>query len=35
VLSQGGYVGTVGLIDLEVTVVVIAVGGVVWFLRRR
>lgn len=33
-LSQGGYVGTVGLIDLEVTVVVIAVGSVVWFLRR-
>lgn len=33
-LSQGGYVGTVGPVDLEVTVV-IAVGGLVWFVRRR
>lgn len=30
-----GCMGTVGLVDLEVLVVVIAVGGLAWFLRRR
>lgn len=33
--QPGGYMGTVGLVGLEVAVVVIAVRGLAWLLRRR